>query len=150
MKCPFCRCMEDKVIDSRIVADGASIRRRRECTQCSKRFTTFENIEEVPIIVIKKNKAREPFDRKKIKDGITRACEKRPVSMDQIEDLLDSVQDDLEKMQTREVESSLIGQLVMDKIHSLDEVAYVRFASVYRQFKDVTEFLEEVSHLLKK
>ncbi len=150
MKCPFCRCMEDKVIDSRIVADGASIRRRRECTQCSKRFTTFENIEEVPIIVIKKNKAREPFDRKKIKDGITTACEKRPVSMDQIEDLLDSVQDDLEKMQTREVESSLIGQLVMDKIHSLDEVAYVRFASVYRQFKDVTEFLEEVSHLLKK
>ena len=150
MKCPFCRCMEDKVIDSRIVADGASIRRRRECTQCSKRFTTFENIEEVPIIVIKKNKAREPFNRKKIKDGITRACEKRPVSMDQIEDLLDSVQDDLEKMQTREVESSLIGQLVMDKIHSLDEVAYVRFASVYRQFKDVTEFLEEVSHLLKK
>lgn len=142
--------MEDKVIDSRIVADGASIRRRRECTQCSKRFTTFENIEEVPIIVIKKNKAREPFDRKKIKDGITTACEKRPVSMDQIEDLLDSVQDDLEKMQTREVESSLIGQLVMDKIHSLDEVAYVRFASVYRQFKDVTEFLEEVSHLLKK
>lgn len=150
MKCPFCRCMEDKVIDSRIVADGASIRRRRECTQCAKRFTTFENIEEVPIIVIKKNKAREPFDRKKIKDGITRACEKRPVSMDQIDNLLDSVQDALEKMQTREVESSLIGQLVMDKIHSLDEVAYVRFASVYRQFKDVTEFLEEVSHLLKK
>lgn len=150
MKCPFCRCMEDKVIDSRIVADGASIRRRRECTQCAKRFTTFENIEEVPIIVIKKNKAREPFDRKKIKDGITTACEKRPVSMDQIDNLLDSVQDDLEKMQTREVETSLIGQLVMDKLHSLDEVAYVRFASVYRQFKDVTEFLEEVSHLLKK
>lgn len=150
MKCPFCRCMEDKVIDSRIVADGASIRRRRECTQCAKRFTTFENIEEVPIIVIKKNKAREPFDRKKIKDGITRACEKRPVSMDQIDNLLDSVQDSLEKMQTREVESSLIGELVMDKIHSLDEVAYVRFASVYRQFKDVTEFLEEVSHLLQK
>ena len=142
--------MEDKVIDSRIVADGASIRRRRECTQCAKRFTTFENIEEVPIIVIKKNKAREPFDRKKIKDGITRACEKRPVSMDQIDNLLDSVQDSLEKMQTREVESSLIGELVMDKIHSLDEVAYVRFASVYRQFKDVTEFLEEVSHLLQK
>lgn len=150
MRCPFCRCMEDKVIDSRIVADGASIRRRRECTQCSKRFTTFENIEEVPIIVIKKNKAREPFDRKKIKDGITRACEKRPVSMDQIDNLLDSVQDALEKMQTREVETSLIGELVMDKLHSLDEVAYVRFASVYRQFKDVTEFLEEVSNLLQK
>ena len=150
MRCPFCHCMEDKVIDSRIVADGASIRRRRECTQCSKRFTTFENIEEVPIIVIKKNKAREPFDRRKIKDGITRACEKRPVSMDQIDNLLDSVQDALEKMQTREVESALIGELVMDRLHSLDEVAYVRFASVYRQFKDVTEFLEEVSNLLQK
>jgi transcriptional repressor NrdR len=150
VRCPFCRCMEDKVIDSRMGAGGANIRRRRECTSCGKRYTTFENIEEVPIMVIKRNRARESFSRKKIKDGIMRACEKRPVSMDQIDTVIDQVQESLEKLQTREVESSVIGEIVMEKLHGIDEVAYVRFASVYRQFKDVTQFLEEVSNLLKK
>ena len=142
--------MEDKVIDSRLGAGGASIRRRRECINCNKRFTTFENIEEVPIMVIKRNRARESFSRKKIKDGVMRACEKRPVSMDQIDTIIDQVQETLEKSQTREVESASIGEIVMEKLHGIDEVAYVRFASVYRQFKDVTQFLEEVSNLLKK
>lgn len=142
--------MDDKVVDSRLVGDGASIKRRRECIYCGKRYTTFETIEELPIMVIKKNHAREPFMRNKIKDGLMRACEKRPVSMDQIDSIVDGVQEALEKMQAREIESSVIGELVMQKLHLIDEVAYVRFASVYRQFKDVTQFLEEVSGLLKK
>lgn len=150
MRCPYCRHMEDKVIDSRIVVDGTSIRRRRECVQCAKRFTTYEVIEESPIMVIKKNAAREPFLRKKIQDGITRACEKRPVSLEQIENIVDNIQEALEKMQSREIETSYIGELVMNHLQKLDEVAYVRFASVYRQFKDVSQFLEEVSHILKK
>ncbi|EKD26923.1 MAG: transcriptional regulator NrdR [uncultured bacterium] len=150
MKCPFCKCMEDKVIDSRSVAEGSSIRRRRECINCGKRYTTFENIEEVPIMVIKKDKAREPFSRNKIKQGITKACEKRPVGLDQIDDLVDSVQEALEKMQTREIDSSIVGELVMKQLQKIDEVAYVRFASVYRQFKDVSQFMQELSGLLKK
>lgn len=150
MRCPYCKCMEDKVIDSRHVGEGASIRRRRECINCSKRFTTFEIIEEVPIMIIKKNQSREKFSRKKIKDGITKACEKRPVSLDQIDGIVDSVQEVLEKMQSREIESSIIGEKVMQHLHKIDQVAYVRFASVYRQFKDVSEFMSELSHLLKK
>ncbi len=150
MKCPYCKCMEDKVMDSRVVADGSNIRRRRECLSCSKRFTTFETIEEVPIMIIKKNKVREKFSREKLKIGITKACEKRPVSLDQIDTIVIFVQESLEKMQNREVNSNMIGELVMDKLHSIDEVAYVRFASVYRQFKDVAQFMNEISSLLKK
>jgi len=150
MKCPYCKCMEDKVIDSRVVADGSNIRRRRECLNCSKRFTTFEVIEEVPIMIIKKNKVRDKFSREKLKVGITKACEKRPVSLDQIESIVIFVQESLEKMPNREVNSDMIGELVMDKLHSIDEVAYVRFASVYRQFKDVSQFMNEISSLLKK
>jgi transcriptional repressor NrdR len=142
--------MEDKVIDSRIVGEGASIRRRRECTNCGKRFTTFENIEEVPIMVKKRDNAREQFSRKKIKEGISKACEKRPVSLDQVDSIVDAVQEALEKMPNREVDSTVIGRLVMEQLHKVDEVAYVRFASVYRQFKDVSEFMKELSTLLKK
>ncbi len=150
MKCPYCSCMEDKVIDSRVSTEGVSIRRRRECLNCSKRFTTFEHIEEIPIIVIKKNGAREVFSRKKVKDGVMRACEKRPVALDQIDGLVDFVEDALEKMQNREIESPVIGELVMKKLQEIDAVAYVRFASVYRQFKDVSQFMQELSGLLKK
>lgn len=150
MRCPYCKCMEDKVVDSRLVAEGTSIRRRRECTGCMKRFTTFESIEEVPVMVKKKGEARERFSRSKIQVGIRKACEKRPVSLEQIETVIDSIQEDLEKRPNREVESSDIGELVMRKLHELDEVAYVRFASVYRQFKDVSEFMKELNGLLKK
>jgi len=138
------------VIDSRVSTEGVSIRRRRECLNCSKRFTTFEHIEEIPIIVIKKNGAREVFSRKKVKDGVMRACEKRPVALDQIDGLVDFVEDALEKMQNREIESPVIGELVMKKLQEIDAVAYVRFASVYRQFKDVSQFMQELSGLLKK
>lgn len=138
------------MIDSRVSTEGVSIRRRRECLNCSKRFTTFEHIEEIPIIVIKKNGAREVFSRKKVKDGVMRACEKRPVALDQIDGLVDFVEDALEKMQNREIESPVIGELVMKKLQEIDAVAYVRFASVYRQFKDVSQFMQELSGLLKK
>ncbi len=150
MKCPYCSCTEDKVVDSRVSTEGVSIRRRRECEGCGKRFTTFEHIEEIPLVVVKKNGAREPFSRKKIKDGVSRACEKRPVSLDQIDELIDYVEDALEKMQSREIESPVIGELVMKKLQEIDAVAYVRFASVYRQFKDVSQFMQELSGLLKK
>ncbi|MBN2143750.1 MAG: transcriptional repressor NrdR [Candidatus Aureabacteria bacterium] len=150
MKCPFCACLEDKVIDSRASTDGASIRRRRECLRCEKRFTTFEQIEEVPIMIIKKNGARESFSIKKIREGVIKACEKRPVSLDQIDALVCFVNESVEKMQVREVESQVIGELVMKQLQGLDEVAYVRFASVYRQFKDVSQFMRELSSLLKK
>jgi transcriptional repressor NrdR len=150
MKCPFCGYLEDKVIDSRASTEGTSIRRRRECLHCEKRFTTFEQIEEVPIMVIKKNGARESFSIKKIKEGVIKACEKRPVSLDQIDDLVSFVNESVEKLQVREVESQVIGELVMKRLQDLDEVAYVRFASVYRQFKDVSQFMQELSSLLKK
>ena len=150
MKCPFCGYLEDKVIDSRASTEGTSIRRRRECLHCEKRFTTFEQIEEVPIMVIKKNGARESFSIKKIKEGVIKACEKRPVSLDQIDDLVSFVNESVEKLQVREVESQVIGELVMKRLQVLDEVAYVRFASVYRQFKDVSQFMQELSSLLKK
>lgn len=149
MKCPFCGCIEDKVVDSRTSIEGVSIRRRRECLQCQKRFTTFEHIEEAPIMVIKKNGAREPFSRKKIQDGLSKSCEKRPVSVDQIDDILDLVEDKILKMHKREIESSIIGELIMEHLQTLDEVAYVRFASVYRHFRDVSQFMEELNLLLK-
>jgi len=149
MKCPFCRHEEDKVVDSRSSGEGHLIRRRRECLKCGRRFTTYERVEEVPLMVIKKDGRREPFDRKKALAGILKACEKRPIGMDVLEAMVDKIERALEKKFEREVESSRIGELVMKKLHDIDDVAYVRFASVYRQFKDVTQFTEEVKNLLK-
>ncbi len=149
MKCPFCRNEEDKVIDSRASGEGYLIRRRRECLKCGRRFTTYERVEEVPLMVIKKDGRREPFDRKKVLAGLLKACEKRPIGMDALEGIVDEIERALEKKFEREVESSKVGELVMKKLHDLDDVAYVRFASVYRQFKDVTQFMEEVKNLLK-
>lgn len=150
MKCPFCANIEDKVVDSRISSEGETIRRRRECLKCQRRFTTYEYIEKTTLMIIKKDGRREPFDRNKILSGFMRACEKRPVSMETIEELVDSIERTLQKTYDKEVVSSDIGELVMDKLHGIDEVAYVRFASVYRQFKDINQFLGELKDLLNK
>ncbi|MCQ2471736.1 MAG: transcriptional regulator NrdR [Clostridia bacterium] len=150
MKCPFCGFEESKVIDSRPTDEGERIRRRRECTQCSKRFTTYEIIENVPIIVVKKDKSREEFDRDKLFRGILRSCEKRPVSIDTIDSLVDSIEASLQNSLDREVTSVHIGEMVMDKLKAVDEVAYVRFASVYRQFKDINTFMDELAKLLRE
>jgi transcriptional repressor NrdR len=150
MKCPFCGDIEDKVIDSRISVEGDTIRRRRECLKCRKRFTTYERIEEVLLMIIKKDGRREPFDRKKLLSGILKACEKRPVPMDKIESMVDEVERLLQKNYEKEVSSAHIGEFVMKQLHDLDEVAYVRFASVYRQFKDINQFMKELSTLLKE
>ncbi len=150
MKCPFCGNIEDKVVDSRIASEGDSIRRRRECLKCQRRFTTYEYIEKSRLMVIKKDGRREPFDRNKILTGLLRACEKRPVSMETIEEVVDSIERTLQKRYDKEVNSPDIGELVMNKLHDLDEVAYVRFASVYRQFKDINQFLGELKDLLNK
>ncbi len=148
MKCPFCGHKEDKVIDSRSSEEGRSIRRRRECLNCKRRFTTYENIEETSLMVIKKDGRREPFDRKKILAGIQKACEKRPISMQEIEDLADKVEYTLQSKFEKEVDASQIGELLMELLYDLDEVAYVRFASVYRQFKDINQFMKELKGLL--
>lgn len=150
MKCAFCGYKETKVIDSRISSKGSSIRRRRECLKCDKRFTTYEYVEETPLMVIKKDGRREPFDRKKVIAGILKACEKRPISMDKIESLVTSIEHGLQKKFEKEVVSKNIGELVMAKLADLDEVAYVRFASVYRQFKDVNQFMRELKDILDK
>ena len=150
MKCAFCGYKETKVIDSRLSSGGASIRRRRECLKCDKRFTTYEYVEETPLMVIKKDGRREPFDRKKIISGILKACEKRPISMDKIESLVTSIEHALQKKFEKEVASKNIGELLMAKLADLDEVAYVRFASVYRQFKDVNQFMRELKDILDK
>mgnify|MGYP002512943089 FL=1 len=150
MKCPFCGYEESKVIDSRPADEGERIRRRRECLSCAKRFTTHEVIETVPIIVVKRDKSREVFDRNKLTAGILRACEKRPVSIDQIEKVVDSIEAKLQSSLDREVTSGYIGELTMDELKSVDEVAYVRFASVYRQFKDINTFMEELNKLLNE
>ena len=149
MKCPYCGHVEDKVIDSRGAGDGEVIRRRRECLKCGKRFTTYESIELTPLMVIKKDGRREPFDRKKVLGGLIKACEKRPVSVEQLESLVDDLERDVLKRFEREVSSSEVGQWVMERLHQIDEVAYVRFASVYRQFKDINEFLHELRDLLE-
>ena len=146
MKCPYCGYEESKVIDSRPADDGERIRRRRECLNCKKRFTTHEVIESVPIIVVKRDKSREVFDRNKLTAGILRACEKRPVSLEQVDQIVDSIESTLD----REVTSQSIGELTMEKLKSVDEVAYVRFASVYRSFKDINTFMEELTKLLKE
>lgn len=148
MKCPFCGYAESKVVDSRPTDEGEKIRRRRECISCSKRFTTYEIIESVPVIVVKKDKSREAFDRVKLFNGMLRACEKRPVSIAQIESVVNSIEAELQNSLDREVTSVHIGELAMEKLKELDEVAYVRFASVYRQFKDINTFMEELAKLL--
>ena len=149
MKCPFCGFEESKVIDSRPTDEGEKIRRRRECMSCAKRFTTYEIIESVPIVVVKKDgKSREVFDRDKLFNGMMRACEKRPVSVDVIERAIDEIEAEIQNSLDREVTSVRIGELVMDKLKDIDEVAYVRFASVYRQFKDINTFMSELKKLL--
>ncbi|MBI5598971.1 MAG: transcriptional repressor NrdR [Deltaproteobacteria bacterium] len=148
MKCPFCGNLEDKVIDSRLSQDGSATRRRRECLSCAKRFTTYERIEEALPLVIKKDGAREPYDRAKILSGIKKACEKRPVSIDDIEKAIDRIEAKLLGSGEREIAASTIGEAVMEELKSLDEVAYVRFASVYREFTDINEFMKEMKELV--
>lgn len=148
MKCPFCANVENKVIDSRISKDGDAIRRRRECIGCGKRFTTYEYVEEVLPIVVKKDGRREAFDRTKIRNGIKKACEKRPVSTDAIETLVDNIERTCQEYQGKEVPSTAIGEAVMCELHALDGVAYVRFASVYREFRDVGDFLDQLKDLV--
>ena len=147
MKCIYCNCTESRVVDSRPTEDG-SIRRRRECEECKRRFTTYEKIEMLPVLVIKKDKRREPFDAAKVRNGILRACEKRPVALDEIEKLVSHVENTVYQQPEQEVTSEQIGLIVMEELKNLDEVAYIRFASVYRQFKDVQTFMEELQHLL--
>lgn len=150
MKCPYCRNSDTKVVDSRTTSDRNSIRRRRECLKCKKRFTTYERMEEITLTVVKKDNCREPFDRNKILVGIRKACEKRPIGLEKIESLVNDIEKTLENNLDREVCSSEIGKLVMEKLHDLDEVAYVRFASVYRQFKDVTQFVREAQRVRRR
>ena len=148
MKCPFCGHQEDKVVDSRASSDGAAIRRRRECMACGKRFTTYEHVEEQGLMVIKKDGRREPFDRRKLLGGLLRACEKRPISVERLEQIADEIERDLSRNFDREVPSREIGERVMKRLHALDPVAYVRFASVYREFKDAEQFIRELNDLL--
>ena len=150
MKCPLCGYKEDKVVDSRATAEESAVRRRRECLKCGKRFTTYEYIEEVSLLVIKKDGRREPFDRKKVLAGIIRACEKRPISVEKMEGIVTQVERLIQKKSDREVSASRIGELVMDKLKLVDDVAYIRFASVYRQFKDVWQFMVELKDILGK
>ncbi|MBE6805528.1 MAG: transcriptional regulator NrdR [Clostridia bacterium] len=150
MKCPFCGTEDSKVIDSRPTDEGERIRRRRECLNCAKRFTTYEIIESLPIIVIKKDKSRETFDRDKLLNGILRACDKRQISINTLDNMIDEIEATIQNSLDREVTSVKIGELVMEKLKDIDEVAYVRFASVYRQFKDITTFMEELNKLIQK
>ncbi|NLY74560.1 MAG: transcriptional repressor NrdR [Firmicutes bacterium] len=150
MNCPFCGGLESKVIDSRASEEGNAIRRRRECLVCQKRFTTYERLEEVPLMVVKKDGRREPFDRRKLLNGLLKACEKRPVSYATLEKLVSTVERELRNRMDQEVASSVIGELVMEGLKDIDEVAYVRFASVYRQFKDLGDLMRELQNLLGK
>jgi len=147
VKCPYCGHLEEKVVDSREGKDGAVVRRRRECQQCLKRFTTYERIEEIHFMVIKADGRREPFDRNKILAGLLKATQKRPVSVVQLEQIVDEIESRLAERAEREMPSAEIGELIMERLHEIDEVAYVRFASVYRQFKDVSQFVEEIKGL---
>jgi transcriptional repressor NrdR len=150
MRCPFCENLDTRVIDSRPTEEGHAIRRRRECDNCNKRFTTYEKVEEINFMVIKKDGSREAFDRNKVMNGIIKACEKRPVPIADIEKIVDDIERGLNNMMEKEVESKLIGEVIMEHLKELDEVAYVRFASVYRQFKDVNTFVAEIEKLLGK
>ena len=149
MRCPYCGKDNTRVIDSRPADDGASIRRRRECDSCGKRFTTYEKVETIPVIVTKKDNNRETYDRSKIEGGVIRACHKRPISAGQIEAMVDEIEGSIFNKEEREISTSEIGEMVMEKLKDLDSVAYVRFASVYREFKDVNTFMEEIGKLLK-
>ena len=149
MKCPFCNQDNTRVVDSRAADDNTAIRRRRMCDACGKRFTTYEKVETIPLIVIKKDQNREQFDRSKIEAGVLRACHKRPVSAEQIHRLVDDVETEVFNLEEREIPSSVIGEIVMDKLKDLEAVAYVRFASVYREFKDVNTFMDELKKILK-
>ena len=148
MKCPSCSYNETKVVDSRLNGEGTSIRRRRECLKCEKRFTTYEYVEHVALMIVKRDGRRQPFDREKIISGLIKACEKRPVSIDKIETITDEIGRAIQKKYDREVASKDVGEMVMEKLANLDEVAYVRFASVYRQFRDVNQFMNELKHML--
>lgn len=148
MKCPYCNYFETKVIDSRPTDEGQAIRRRRECVKCNRRFTTYEKIEEIPLMVIKKDGNRQTFNRNKMLNGIIKACEKRPVSVEQIENIVDEIEKSLYNSMQKEVTSKRIGEMIMNKLKTLDEVSYVRFASVYRQFKDINTFMDELKKLL--
>lgn len=148
MKCPYCDRADSKVIDSRPAEEGTSIRRRRECINCGKRFTTYEKVESVPIMVIKKDETREAFDRNKVLSGIMKACQKRPVETEKMVEMVDAIESELQNLMDREVTSERIGEMVMNELKKTDDVAYVRFASVYRQFKDINTFLAEVNKLL--
>ena len=150
MKCPFCGFTESKVIDSRPASENATIRRRRECLACKKRFTTYEVMEHLPLVVIKKDGSRQGFDKAKILNGMIRACEKRPVSMAQLEAVADDIEQEAQNSLDHEIQSQMVGEMVMERLKRLDEVAYVRFASVYRQFKDIPTFMEELSKLLRE
>ncbi|MDD6208134.1 MAG: transcriptional regulator NrdR [Clostridiales bacterium] len=148
MKCPFCGVENTRVIDSRPADEGGSIRRRRQCDKCGKRFTTYEKVETIPLVVIKKDQNRESYDRRKIEAGVFRSCHKRPISVDQINGLVDEVETAIFNLEEKEVESSQIGEIVMNRLKNLDAVAYVRFASVYREFKDVNTFMDELKKIL--
>jgi transcriptional repressor NrdR len=149
MKCPFCGFLEDKVVDSRESKDGGSIRRRRECLSCNRRFTSYEKIDEIPYMVVKKDGRREPFERNKILSGLFRACEKRPISTAQLEKIVDEVEKQVQDTAERELPTTEIGKIIMQKLKELDKVAYVRFASVYLEFEDVSEFMSELKFLVK-
>jgi len=148
MKCPFCGYSESKVIDSRPAEEGASIRRRRECLSCSKRFTTYETVESLPMVVVKKDGSRQSFDRRKVLGGMIRACEKRPVPLAELENIAEEIEQDLQNSMEREISTEAIGERVMERLRKVDQVAYVRFASVYRQFKDIDTFMAELNKLL--
>ena len=149
MKCPYCRGKRDKVVDSRSIRGSQAVRRRRECLKCHKRYTTYEYVEEIPIMVIKSDGRREPFDRQKILGGLIKACEKRPISVEKLENIVTKIGAQLQNKFVKEVKSKIIGEIVMKSLRSLDEVAYVRFASVYRQFRDVSQFTRELKTFLK-
>ena len=149
MKCPFCGFADTRVIDSRPAEDNNSIRRRRVCDECGKRFTTYEKVETIPLIIIKKDKNREQYDRSKVEAGVLRACHKRPIAAEQITKLVDEVETEIFSLEDKEIESRVIGELVMNKLKDVDAVAYVRFASVYREFKDVNTFMDELKRMLK-
>lgn len=149
MKCPFCNLDNTRVVDSRPVDDNTSIRRRRLCDECGKRFTTYEKVETIPLIVIKKDQNREQYDRRKIENGILRACYKRPISAEQINDTVENIETRIFNLEEREIDSKTIGEIVMDQLRDLDPVAYVRFASVYREFKDVNTFMDELKRFLE-
>ena len=148
MKCPFCGMDNTRVIDSRPADDNASIRRRRQCDECGKRFTTYEKVEIIPLTVIKKDRTREPYDRSKIMAGVLRACHKRPIPVEKIEETVNKIENDIFNLEYKEIESKVIGEIVMERLKSLEQVAYVRFASVYREFKDVNTFMNELKKML--